>query len=112
LVSQGAKNLGVVSVSRKDLQAMRDAEEQVGLRDEPERFGAVGKIGGLAWQICFVDVVRTLVVVGMHSAEMEGTRCLERVKSLAVVVVVIDHSNLEQHLAKVVQAGMTLVARC
>lgn len=33
---------------RKDLQAKTDAGEQVGLRDEPERFGAVQKIVGLA----------------------------------------------------------------
>ena len=65
--------------------------------------------------MCSVDVVRTLVVAaGMHSVEMEETKCLERAKSL-VVVVVIDHSTLEQHLAKVhlmVQAGMTSVAHC
>lgn len=103
----------MVSVSRKDLQAMTDAEEQVGLRDEPERFGGVQKIVDLAWKTCSVDVVRTLVVVvGMHSAEMEETRCLESVETL-VVVVVIDHNTLEQHSAKehlVVEAGMTSVA--
>jgi len=86
---------------------MTDEEEQVGLHDEPERFGGVQRIVGLAWQICSVDVVRTLVVVvGMHSAEMEEMRHLE---SLAVVM---DH---EQHLAKVrlvVEAGLTWAAHC
>ena len=63
--------------------------------------------------MCSVDVVKTLVVVvGMHLAEMEETKCLERVKNPAVEVeVVIDHSTLEEHLAKV-QAGMTSVVHC
>jgi len=86
---------------------MTDEEEQVGLHDEPERFGGAQKIVGLAWQICSVDVVGTLVVVvGMHSAEMEEMR------HMAGVVVGIDH---EQHLAKVrlvVEAGLTWAAHC
>jgi len=66
----------------------------------------------------FVDVVKTLVVVGeavgMHLAEMEETRYLGRVESLEVagVGVGIDQQILKQRLAKVRLVEAAAAARC